>query len=109
MVLKQEEVPMRDGFDIGIGVAMATGSPMALGAVGNVTPPAIGPGGAGSRGLFFRDSAPSPITQGSLVLEGEVVGQNPAAGTTVDIGTVVELEIGNYHEHQHPHFPGTPA
>ncbi|GGT55055.1 hypothetical protein GCM10010271_68590 [Streptomyces kurssanovii] len=51
MVLKQEEVPVRNGYDIGIGVAMATGSPMALGAVGDVTPP-FAPGGSGS--FVFR-------------------------------------------------------
>jgi hypothetical protein len=48
MALKQEEVPYRNGYDIGIGVAMATGSPMALGAEGDVTPPQIGIGGSGS-------------------------------------------------------------
>jgi hypothetical protein len=39
MVFQQEEVLFRNGYDIGIGVAMATGSPMALGATGAVTPP----------------------------------------------------------------------
>jgi hypothetical protein len=48
MALKQEEVLYRNGYDIGIGVAMATGSPMALGVRGDVTPPQIGTGGAGS-------------------------------------------------------------
>jgi len=48
MVLQQEEVLFRNGYDIGIGVAMATGSPMALGATGAVTPPAVGTGGSGS-------------------------------------------------------------
>jgi hypothetical protein len=48
MAMKQEEVLIRDGYDIGIGVASATGSPMALGAVGAVTAPQIGPGGSGS-------------------------------------------------------------
>ena len=48
MALKQEEVPIRKGYDIGIGVATATGSPMALGAKGAVTPPQIGKGGSGS-------------------------------------------------------------
>ncbi|MFH8371742.1 hypothetical protein [Streptomyces sp. NPDC018031] len=52
MVLQQEEVPIRNGYDIGVGVAMATGSPMALGAVGEVTPPQIGTGGTGS--FVFR-------------------------------------------------------
>src|SRR5437764_10859080 len=48
MAMKQEQVLIRDGYDIGIGVASATGSPMALGAVGDVTPPQIGTGGSGS-------------------------------------------------------------
>jgi PASTA domain len=48
MALKQEEVLIRDGYDIGIGVASATGSPMALGAVGAVTPPQVGTGGSGA-------------------------------------------------------------
>lgn len=48
MVLQQEEVLIRDGYDIGIGVATATGSPMALGATGTVTPPQVGIGGSGS-------------------------------------------------------------
>lgn len=47
MVLKQETVPFREGYDIGIGVTMATGSPMALGAEGAVTPPEVGAGGTG--------------------------------------------------------------
>jgi len=46
--MKQERVLMQEGYDIGIGVASATGSPMALGAVGEVTPPQVGPGGSGS-------------------------------------------------------------
>ncbi len=48
MALQQEQIQIRDGYDIGIGVASATGSPMALGAVGAVTPPQIGTGGSGS-------------------------------------------------------------
>jgi hypothetical protein len=48
MVFQQEEVLFRNGYDIGIGVAMATGSPMALGATGAVTPPEVGTGGSGS-------------------------------------------------------------
>jgi hypothetical protein len=48
MAMKQEKVLIRDGYDIGIGVASATGSPMALGAIGQVTPPQIGKGGSGS-------------------------------------------------------------
>jgi hypothetical protein len=48
MVMRQETVPMRDGYDIGIGVSMASGSPMALGATGQVTPPQVGGGETGS-------------------------------------------------------------
>jgi hypothetical protein len=48
MVFQQEEVLIRNGYDIGIGVAMATGSPMALGATGAVTAPEVGTGGSGS-------------------------------------------------------------
>lgn len=48
MVMKQETVPMRDGYDIGIGVSMSSGSPMALGATGAVTPPQVGGGETGS-------------------------------------------------------------
>ena len=48
MAMQQREVLVRNGYDIGIGVASATGSPMALGATGEVTPPQIGPGGSGS-------------------------------------------------------------
>ena len=36
MAMKQERVLMQEGYDIGIGVASATGSPMAVGAVGEV-------------------------------------------------------------------------
>ena len=52
MALKQERVLIQDGYDIGIGVASATGSPMALGAIGAVTPPQVGTGGSGS--FVFR-------------------------------------------------------
>ena len=48
MPLKQEQVLIKNGYDIGIGVASATGSPMALGATGVVTPPQVGTGGSGS-------------------------------------------------------------
>jgi hypothetical protein len=48
MALKQETVLIREGYDIGIGVASATGSPMALAAIGAVTPPQVGTGGSGS-------------------------------------------------------------
>lgn len=46
--MQQEQVPIRNGYDIGIGVAAATGSPMALGATGAVTAPQVGTGGSGS-------------------------------------------------------------
>jgi hypothetical protein len=52
MVLVQQEIPFRHGYDIGIGVDMATGSPMAKGAQGEVTPPQIGSGG--SEDFTFR-------------------------------------------------------
>ena len=48
MAMKQERVLIRDGYDIGIGVASATGSPMALGTTGAVTAPQVGTGGSGS-------------------------------------------------------------
>jgi hypothetical protein len=48
MALNQVKVVMRQGYDIGMGVAAASGSPMAKGAVGEVTPPQIGTGGTGS-------------------------------------------------------------
>jgi hypothetical protein len=46
--MKQEKALIQNGYDIGLGVAMATGSPMALGAVGEVTPPSVGTGGSGT-------------------------------------------------------------
>lgn len=52
MALKQEAVVFREGYDIGIGVAMATGSPVALGATGPITAPSVGTGGSGS--FVFR-------------------------------------------------------
>jgi hypothetical protein len=48
MALKQEKVLYQEGYDIGIGVAMASGSPMRLGARGEVTAPQIGTGGSSS-------------------------------------------------------------
>lgn len=48
MVLQQEKALMREGYDIGMGVAMATGSPMAKGATGEITPPDVGSGGSGT-------------------------------------------------------------
>src|SRR5688572_12655792 len=56
MAMKQEKVLIRDGYDIGIGVSSATGSPMALGAIGAVTPPQIGTGGSGSFNFRRIDS-----------------------------------------------------
>ena len=52
MALKQVEVAFRKGYDIGMGVAAASGSPMALGATGEVTPPQVATGGSGS--FIFR-------------------------------------------------------
>jgi hypothetical protein len=48
MAMQQREVLIRNGYDIGIGVTSTTGSPMALGVTGAVTPPQIGLGGSGS-------------------------------------------------------------
>ena len=46
MVFQQETVVTRKGYDLGIGVDMATGSAMAKGAQGEITPPELGKGGA---------------------------------------------------------------
>jgi hypothetical protein len=46
--MQQQQVLFRNGYDIGIGVAAGTGSPMALGATGAVTAPQVGTGGSGS-------------------------------------------------------------
>jgi len=61
--MKQEEVLIRNGYDVGIGVAMATGSPMALGAVGAVTPPEIGGGGSGTFTFHRIESNDSLATE----------------------------------------------
>jgi hypothetical protein len=80
MVFQQEEVLHRDGYDIGIGVAMATGSPMALGAMGAVTPPAVGTGGSGSF-TFRRIDTTSD-------LEAELgIGADVSAGIGLFSGT----------------------
>ncbi|HEX4061640.1 MAG TPA: PASTA domain-containing protein [Streptosporangiaceae bacterium] len=51
-------------------------------------------------GLTPQDDAPVQMTDASgELLDGDVVGQNPAAGTTVAKGSVVTLHIGNYHPH----------
>ncbi len=47
-------------------------------------------------GLKFTDSGPLEITQDGQILRGSVVGQQPAAGTLVQVGSVVALEIGDY-------------
>jgi hypothetical protein len=70
VVFKQEQVPMRDGYDIGIGVSMASGSPMALGAVGAVTPPQIGTGGSGS--FVFRRIETTTELETELGVEADV-------------------------------------
>jgi hypothetical protein len=51
-------------------------------------------------GLTPQDDGPVQMTgaDGQL-LDGDVVGQNPAAGTMVAKGSVVTLHIGNYHPH----------
>jgi len=72
MVLKQEEVLYRNGYDIGIGVAMATGSPMALGAKGEVTPPQIGTGGSGS--FTFRRIDKTEDLEKELGISADVSG-----------------------------------
>jgi hypothetical protein len=63
MALKQEQVLFRNGYDIGIGVASATGSPMALGATGAVTPPQVGTGGSGSFTFRRVDSTEDLATE----------------------------------------------
>lgn len=75
MPLKQEKVLIRDGYDIGIGVASATGSPMAMGCIGEVTPPLIGTGGSGS--FTFRR-----------------VDSNEDLETELDIGADVSAGVG---------------
>ena len=70
MALKQEKVLMRDGYDIGIGVASATGSPMALGAVGAVTPPQVGTGGSGS--FTFRRIDSNEVLESELGISADV-------------------------------------
>jgi hypothetical protein len=47
-------------------------------------------------GLEFTDSGPLQITQDGKFLNGSVIGTQPVAGTMVDVGSVVMLEIGNY-------------
>jgi hypothetical protein len=47
-------------------------------------------------GLEFTDSGPLQITQDGKFLNGSVIGTQPLAGTMVDVGSVVMLEIGNY-------------
>jgi hypothetical protein len=51
-------------------------------------------------GLTPQDDGPLQTTgvDGQL-MDGEIVGQNPAAGTQVAQGSVVTLHIGNYHPH----------
>ena len=73
MALKQEQVLIRNGYDIGIGVASATGSPMALGATGAVTPPQIGTGGSGSftfRRIDLNDELETELGIGADVSAG---------------------------------------
>jgi hypothetical protein len=72
MALQQEEVIYRNEYDIGIGVAMATGSPMALGAQGDVTPPQLGTGGGGS--FLFRRIDTTEELQKELGISADVSG-----------------------------------
>ena len=48
-------------------------------------------------GLQFRDEGLLQIVQDGQVLKGEIIAQSPLGGTMVDQGTVVALQIGNYH------------
>jgi len=61
--------------------------------------PAIAHAKLAQAGLQFHDEGPLQIVQDGQVLKGDVVGQSPVAGTKVDAGTVVSLQIGNYHVH----------
>jgi hypothetical protein len=70
--VKQEKVNAQDGYDVGIGVAMATGSPMALGAVGEITPPVLGGGGSGSFTFRRIDSNEALATE--LGISADVSG-----------------------------------
>jgi hypothetical protein len=48
MALNQEDALYRDGYNIGLGVEMATGDPMNRGVQGAIGPPAVGGGGGGT-------------------------------------------------------------
>ena len=72
MGFETQEVLYRKGYDIGIGVAMSTGSPMALGAKGEVTPPQIGTGGSGS--FTFRRIDTTEELQKELGISADVSG-----------------------------------
>lgn len=50
------------------------------------------------RGLKFRDSGPTELVVGGRLFKGFVVGQDPAAGTMVEFGSVVLLQIGDFKE-----------
>jgi hypothetical protein len=47
-------------------------------------------------GLKFRDSGPTEMDIGGQHFRGRVVGQDPAGGTMVDVGSVVHLDIGDF-------------
>jgi hypothetical protein len=70
--MKQEKVNIQEGYDIGIGVAMASGSPMALGAIGEVTAPEVGGGGSGTFTFRRIDSNETLATE--LGISAEVSG-----------------------------------
>jgi hypothetical protein len=47
-------------------------------------------------GLQFTVSGPDQITQNGIFLNGHVTSTAPPAGTMVNVGSVVSLQIGNY-------------
>lgn len=51
--MKQETIPMREGYDLGMGVAMASASPMALGVTGAIST-AVGDRGESGTFIFNR-------------------------------------------------------
>lgn len=63
MALKQERILYQEGYDIGLGVTMATGSPMALGVTGGISPPEIGTGGSGTYSFRRIDSTEDLATE----------------------------------------------
>jgi hypothetical protein len=70
--LQQVEVTMRNGYDIGIGVAAGTGSPLALGATGEVTAPLLGTGATSSFSFRRIDTTEELATE--LGISADVSG-----------------------------------